>query len=188
MVINIYSSNMECKAILKVRESCKNVWVMLPFVRTLDEVNKVLKIMESEGLKRSEDFKVWLMAELPAVAIIPEDFAKLDIDGASIGSNDLTQLVLGVDRDSQILGNMNYFDEKNPAVLHAIRRIISRFHKHNKTVSLCGQAPSTYPEYAEFLVLAGIDSVSVNPDVVESVKRIVSEAERKKPMLEIAKE
>jgi pyruvate,water dikinase len=115
---------LECRAIKKVREICKNVWIMLPFVRNTEEVVKCISLMESEGLKRSEDFKIWLMAEIPAFAIVPEDFAKLDIDGASIGSNDLTQLILGVDRDSTTLGKMGYFDEKNTAVLHGIKQII----------------------------------------------------------------
>jgi len=179
---------LECKAIRKVREEYKNVWVMLPFVRNTSEVKKALKILESEGLIRDEQFKVWIMSEVPAVAIMPEEFAKLPIDGTSIGSNDLTQLTLGVDRDSETLGKMGYFDERNEAVLRAIKRIIEGFHKHGKTVSLCGQAPSTYPEFAEFLVLAGIDSISVNPDVVEQVKRIVAKAEERKKFMEIARE
>jgi len=162
---------LECKAIKKVREECDNVWVMLPFVRTTDEVVKCLKIMEEEGLKRSEDFKVWLMAEVPSMALIPEKFAELPIDGVSIGSNDLTQLVLGVDRDSALLGRMGYFDERNPAVLKAIHNIIQGFHAKNKTVSICGQAPSVYPEIVSFLLKEGVDSLSVNPDVVNKVRQ-----------------
>ena len=177
---------LECKAIKRVREEYDNVWVMLPFVRNTHEVIKALKIMESEGLVRNEKFKVWIMAEVPSVALIPEDFAKLPIDGASIGSNDLTQLVLGVDRDSETLGKMGYFDERNVAVLHAIKRIIDGFHRQGKTVSLCGQSVSVYPEIAEFLVNCGIDSVSVNPDAVESVKRHVSEIESTLKFVEIA--
>ena len=167
------SFRMECKAIKKVRQECSNVWVMLPFVRNIREVEKCLKIMESEGLKRDEYFKVWLMAEVPAIALIPEEFARLPIDGASIGSNDLTQLVLGVDRDSALLGKMGYFDERNPAVLKAIENIINGFHAEGKTVSICGQAPSVYPEIVEFLVKKKIDSFSINPDAVNSVRASV---------------
>jgi len=167
---------LECKAIKKVREECDNVWVMLPFVRTVDEVEKCLKIIEEEGLKRSENFKIWLMAEVPSLAFIPERFAELPIDGASIGSNDLTQLVLGVDRDSALLGRMGYFDERNPAVLKAIHNIIRGFHKHNKTVSICGQAPSVYPEIVSFLLKEGVDSISVNPDAIGKVRQQLEKA------------
>ena len=117
-------------------------------------------------------------AEVPAVALIPEEFAELPITGASIGSNDLTQMTLGTDRDSAKLGRMGYFDERNPAVLKAISNIIRGFKKHNKTVSICGQAPSEYPEIVEFLVKEGIDSISVNPDVVNKTRKLVASVER----------
>jgi pyruvate,water dikinase len=171
---------LECRAIRKVREEfgLTNVWVMLPFVRTLWEVKEVLKIMEEEGLKRSKDFKVWIMAEVPSVAILAEKFAEL-VDGFSIGSNDLTQLVLGADRDSNILAEMGYFDERDPAVLESIRMIIRGAHRKGATVSICGQAPSVYPEIVEFLVREGIDSISVNPDAVISTRRLVASIERK---------
>lgn len=150
---------------------------MLPFVRITDEVKKCLEIMRTEGLVKEEGFKVWLMAEIPSLALIPEDFAKLDIDGVSIGSNDLTMLVLGVDRDSAKLGKMGYFDERNKAVLKAIENIIEGFHKHEKTVSICGQSVSVYPEILKFVLKHGIDSVSINPDVVNKVKKQVAEIE-----------
>ncbi len=171
---------LEVKAIKKVREELglKNVWVMLPFVRTTWEVKEVLRIMEEVGLKRSKDFKVWIMAEVPSVAILAEEFAKL-VDGFSIGSNDLTQLVLGVDRDSQILAEMGYFDERDPAVLRAIEMIVKAAKKHGRTVSICGQAPSVYPEIVEFLVRVGVDSISVNPDAVIPTRRLVASIERK---------
>jgi pyruvate,water dikinase len=171
---------LEVKAILKVREEMglKNVWVMLPFVRTTWEVKEVLKIMEEVGLKRSRDFKVWIMAEVPSVAILADEFAKL-VDGFSIGSNDLTQLVLGVDRDSQLLAEMGYFDERDPAVLKAIEMIIKAAKRHGRTVSICGQAPSVYPEIVEYLVRLGIDSISVNPDAVIRTRRLVASIERK---------
>ncbi|MEM0243592.1 MAG: putative PEP-binding protein, partial [Candidatus Aenigmatarchaeota archaeon] len=171
---------LECKAIKKVREEYKldNVWVMLPFVRTVWEVKKVLKIMEEEGLKRSENFKIWIMAEVPSVVFLADKFAKY-CDGFSIGSNDLTQLILGVDRDSAILTNMGYFDERNDAVLKAIRDLIKKAHRAKVTVSICGQAPSFYPEFTEFLVKCGIDSISVNPDAVLKTKKIVYDVERR---------
>ncbi|MCC5993991.1 MAG: phosphoenolpyruvate synthase [Candidatus Aenigmarchaeota archaeon] len=171
---------LECRAIRKVREEYKldNVWVMLPFVRTTWEVEKALKIMEEEGLKRSETFKVWLMAEVPSIVFLADKFAKY-CDGFSIGSNDLTQLVLGIDRDSGILANMGYFDERNEAVLRAIKELIRKAHRKNVTVSICGQAPSVYPEITEFLVKHGIDSVSVNPDVVSKTRKLVYETEQK---------
>ena len=171
---------LEVRAIRKVREEygLKNVWVMLPFVRTTWEVKEVLKIMEEEGLKRSRDFKVWIMAEVPSVALLADEFAKL-VDGFSIGSNDLTQLVLGVDRDSQLLAEMGYFDERDPAVLKAIEMIIKAAKRHGRTVSICGQAPSVYPEIVEYLVRLGIDSISVNPDAVIRTRRLVASIERK---------
>jgi pyruvate,water dikinase len=170
---------LECRAIKKVREEYKlnNVWVMLPFVRTTWEVEKALKIMEEEGLKRSEDFKVWLMAEVPSIVFMAEEFSKL-CDGFSIGSNDLTQLVLGVDRDSDLLANMGYFDERNEAVKRAIQELIKKAHKNKVTVSICGQAPSVYPEFTEFLVRNKIDSISVNPDTVAKTKKLVYEVEK----------
>ncbi len=166
---------LECKAISKVREKHQNVHVMLPFVRTTNEVIKCLKIMKSEGLERSGSFKIFLMAEVPSLALIPEEFAELNIDGASIGSNDLTQLVLGIDRDSAILGRMGYFDERNKAVLMALYNIIKGFKKHDKSVSICGQAPSLYPEMVKFLIEEGIDSLSINPDSVVKVKNQLEE-------------
>jgi len=170
---------LECRAIKRVREAgMVNVMVMLPFVRTTSEVEKVLEIMREEGLQRADDFKVWLMAEVPAVALIPEEFAQLDIDGASIGSNDLTQGVLCVDRDSGKLGRMGYFDERNPAVLKAIENIIQGFKKFGKTVSICGQSVSVYAEMTEFVVKNGITSVSVNPDVVVKTRKLIAEVER----------
>ncbi|MEM1927332.1 MAG: pyruvate, water dikinase [Acidilobaceae archaeon] len=171
---------LELRAIKKVREEwgLKNVWVMFPFVRTTWELEKALKLMESEGLGRSKDFKVWIMVEVPSTVFLAEEFAKM-VDGFSIGSNDLTQLVLGADRDSGILARMGYFDERDPAVLKAIRRVIRAAKKHGITSSICGQAPSVYPEIVEFLVREGIDSISVNPDAVVSTRMLVASIERK---------
>lgn len=171
---------LECKAIKKVRDEMglKNVWVMLPFVRTTWEVEKAIKIMKEEGLERGKDFKLWFMAEVPSIIILADEFSKL-CDGFSIGSNDLTQLLLGADRDSGILGNLGYFDERDPAVLRSIAHLIKVAHENGVTVSICGQAPSVYPEITEFLVENGIDSISVNPDVVVATKKLVASVEQK---------
>lgn len=171
---------LEVRAIRKVREEMglTNVWVMLPFVRTTWEVERALKIMEEEGLKRGKDFKVWAMAEVPSIVFLADKFAEY-VDGFSIGSNDLTQLVLGADRDSSILAEMGYFDERDPAVLAAIKMLIEKAHSKGATVSICGQAPSVYPEIVEFLVENGIDSISVNPDAVIPTRRLVASIERK---------
>ncbi|MCW1301114.1 MAG: phosphoenolpyruvate synthase [Candidatus Nanoarchaeia archaeon] len=180
---------LECKAIRKVREEFKlrNVWVMLPFVRTTWEVEKCIKIMEEEGLKRSEDFQIWLMAEVPSIIFLADEFSKL-CDGFSIGSNDLTQLILGADRDSQILGKMGYFDERNAAVLRAMKHLIQVAHQFGKTVSICGQSVSVYPEINEFLVRCGIDSISVNPDAVIEARKHIYEIEEKLAMEKLAAE
>ncbi|MEM3202670.1 MAG: pyruvate, water dikinase [Saccharolobus sp.] len=171
---------LEVRAILKAREEMglKNIWVMFPFVRTTWELKRAISIMEEEGLKRSSDFKVWIMAEVPSVVVLAEQFAKL-IDGFSVGSNDLAQLTLGVDRDSELLARMGYYDERDPAVMKSIKKLINAAHKYNKTVSICGQAPSVYPEVVEYLVKAGIDSISVNPDAVINVRRHVASIEQK---------
>lgn len=173
---------LECKAVKKVRDEwgLTNVWIMLPFVRCTWEVEECLRIMAEEGLKRGRDFKVWLMAEVPSIVILAEEFSKL-CDGFSIGSNDLTQLILGTDRDSQILPAIDsrYFDERDPAVKKAIARLIRVAHENGITVSICGQAPSVYPEITEFLVREGIDSVSVNPDVVIQTRKLIASLEQK---------
>ncbi|MDH5807057.1 MAG: phosphoenolpyruvate synthase [Candidatus Methanomethylicaceae archaeon] len=173
---------LECRAIKRVRDilGLKNVHVMLPFVRTTWEVEKCLEIMKNEGLERNRDFKVWLMAEVPSIIFMADEFAKL-CDGFSIGSNDLTQLILGVDRDSPILPKQDsrYFDERDSAVLRAISHLIKVAHKYGRTVSICGQGPSVYPELTEFLVRCGIDSISVNPDAVIWTRKIVASIERK---------
>ena len=171
---------LECRAIVKVREEygLTNVIVMLPFVRTTEELIKVKEIMKEEGLEQNKNFKIWIMAEVPSVVFQAEEFAQL-VDGFSIGSNDLTQLIMGADRDSGILNNMGYFDERNEAVKRAISTLIKAAHKYGKTISICGQGPSQYPELAEFLVEEGIDSMSVNPDTVAYTKKLVASVEQK---------
>lgn len=171
---------LECQAIQKCRVEwgLKNVYVMLPMVRTLWEAKKVLQIMKEEGLERSRDFKVWFMAETPSIAIMADEFSKL-VDGFSIGSNDMTQGILMIDRDSERLGQMGYFDERDPAVKRIIAHLIRVAHENGCTVSICGEGPSNLPDFAEFLVRAGIDSISVNNDAVVATKQNVAAVEQK---------
>jgi pyruvate,water dikinase len=171
---------LEIRALKKVREEfgLKNVHMMVPFVRLPSELKRINELLEEEGLRRTNDFKFWMMAEVPSNVLMAKEFAEY-CDGFSIGSNDLTMLIMGADRDSQILGNMGYFDERIPAVQRAIAKLIEDAHEKGKTVSICGQGPSVYPEFTEFLVRCGIDSISVNPDTVESTKRLVASVERK---------
>jgi pyruvate,water dikinase len=171
---------LECQAIVKCRREwgLKNVWVMLPMVRTVWEAEKVLAIMKEEGLERSRDFKVWFMAETPSIAIMADEFSKM-IDGFSIGSNDMTQGILMIDRDSERLGQMGYFDERDPAVKRIIVHLIKVAHENGCTVSICGEGPSNLPDFAEFLVRAGIDSISVNNDAILATKKHVASVEQK---------
>ena len=169
---------LECLAVRKVREEfgLKNLHVMIPFCRNVEECEKVVDIMASCGLARGKDFKVWLMAEIPANIILADQFNKY-VDGYSIGSNDLTMLVLGCDRDNDTVAHI--YDERNLAVKRAIRHLIDVAHKDGKTVSICGQAPSVYPEFTEFLIKSGIDSISVNPDTVKFTKKLVAQVEQR---------
>jgi pyruvate,water dikinase len=171
---------LECQAIKKCRTEwgLKNVWLMLPMVRTLWEAEQVLEIMKQEGLERSRDFKVWFMAETPSIAIMADEFSKM-ADGFSIGSNDMTQGILMIDRDSERLGQMGYFDERDPAVKRIIAHLIKVAHENGCTVSICGEGPSNLPDFAEFLVRAGIDSISVNNDAVVATKKLVASIEQK---------
>jgi pyruvate,water dikinase len=168
---------LECRAIRKVREhiGLGNVVVMIPFCRTPDEADRVLAVMAEHGLERGRNgLEVYVMGEIPSNVLLADDFARR-FDGFSIGSNDLTQLVLGVDRDSERLAPL--FDEDSPAVKMMIADLIAKAHAHGCKVGLCGQAPSDRPEFARFLVESGIDSMSVNPDSFARVKAIVADAE-----------
>ena len=169
---------LELKAVRKVREEYgyKNLNVMIPFCRRVDEMQKVVDLMAQEGLHRGPDFKVWLMAEIPSNIILADQFNQF-VDGYSIGSNDLTMLIMGCDRDNDTVAPL--FDERNLAVKRAIRHLIAVAHKDGKTVSICGQAPSVYPDFAEFLVKSGIDSISVNPDAVVSTRKHVAQVEQR---------
>lgn len=170
----------ELYAIKKAREEAgmRNLCIMLPFARTVDEVKSIIGMMESIGLKRNNDFKVYLMAETPANIFMADEFSKY-CDGFSIGSNDLTQLIMGADRDSDILGHMGYFDERNEAVKRAISYLIKVAHDNGITVGICGQGPSVYPDLTEFLIMEGIDYVSLNPDTVIKTKKIIASIEQK---------
>ena len=169
---------LECQALRKVREEMgfDNVVIMVPFCRRLEEADKVLKILADNGLERGKDgLQIYVMCEIPSNVLLADKFAER-FDGFSIGSNDLTQLILGVDRDSAALADL--FDEQDEAVKIAIRQVIEKAHAAGRKVGICGQGPSDYPEFAEFLVEAGIDSMSLNPDSVVQVKRHVAEKER----------
>jgi pyruvate,water dikinase len=165
---------LECRALRRVREGMglTNVVVMIPFCRTLGEADHVLA---DEGLVRGENgLKVYVMAEIPASIILAEEFAER-FDGFSIGSNDLTQLTLGVDRDSEALAHV--FDERDPAVVRSIQSLAARAHAAGRPVGLCGQRPSDDPAFTAILVEAGLDSIFVAPDSFAAVKGHVARAE-----------
>lgn len=168
----------ECQGLARVRDEMglTNMKVMVPFLRTPEEGKKVLEIMRRNGLESGKDgLEIYVMCELPVNVILADEFLNL-FDGFSIGSNDLTQLTLGVDRDSELVSSI--FDERNPAVLEMFRRAIVACKKHKKYCGICGQAPSDYPEIAEFLVKEGISSISLNPDSVISTWRVVERLEK----------
>ncbi|MBJ7328590.1 MAG: phosphoenolpyruvate synthase [Solirubrobacteraceae bacterium] len=155
----------------------ENVHVMLPFVRTTRELESCIALISESGLSRRRGFELWVMAEVPSVLFNLERYAALGIAGISIGSNDLTQLLLGADRDSEALSEV--FDERDPAVLDYLSQLIPRARAAGLKTSICGQAPSTHPEYAELLVRAGIDAISVTPDAVDRTRRSVATAEQR---------
>jgi pyruvate,water dikinase len=169
---------MECRAIRKTREvfGLKNIWAMVPFCRTVEEGKKVLELMAKNGLKKeNKGLKVIMMCEIPSNVILAEEFLKL-FDGMSIGSNDLTQLILGLDRDSALVANIG--DERNEAVKEMIRKVIKLCNQKKKYCGICGQGPSDFPEFAKFLMRENIESISLNPDTV--IKTILTLAKIKK--------
>lgn len=170
---------LECQALKKVRDEfgLNNVKIMIPFCRTIDEGKKVLTIMEKNGLKRGKNnLQVYVMCEIPANVILADEFSKI-FDGFSIGSNDLTQLVLGLDRDSEIVSDI--YDERNPAVKNFISQVIAKAKNNKKKIGICGQAPSDFPDFAQFLVTQKIDSISLNPDTVIKTRIAIAEQEKK---------
>jgi pyruvate,water dikinase len=171
--------SLECAALKRVREAMglDNVIIMIPFCRRVDEARMVLKEMEKNGLKRGDNgLQVYIMCEIPSNVVLVDDFCQL-VDGMSIGSNDLTQLTLGIDRDSELLAKE--FDERDPAVKKMVSMSIQGTKRNNRHSGLCGQAPSDYPEFAEFLVEEGIDSISINPDTVMKITLKVLETEKR---------
>ena len=164
----------------KVREKMglSNVKLMIPFCRTVEEGRKVLAVMAESGLQRGENGReLYMMCELPANIILAEEFAEL-FDGFSVGSNDLTQLTLGLDRDSSLIAHL--FHERNLAVQRLIADVIQRLHACGRKVGICGQGPSDYPEFARFLVTCGIDSISLNPDTVVKTTQAIAELEQQR--------
>ena len=150
---------------------------MLPFVRTARELAACRELVAATGLLDRAGFELWVMAEVPSVLFNLERYAELGVAGISIGSNDLTQLVLGVDRDSEVLADV--FDERDPAVVAYLEQLIPRARELGLATSICGQAPSVHPEYSEILVGAGIDAVSVSVDAVDRTRRLLAAAEQR---------
>lgn len=170
--------NLELKAIKNVREKYnqKNLWIMIPFVRTVNELEKVKLLINKSGLVRSSTFKIWMMVEIPSNVILLNEFIKVGIDGISIGSNDLTMLVMGTDRDNFEVSTE--FNEMDKSTMWAFEHVIKTAHKYGITSSMCGQAASTYPELIRKLVSWGVSSVSVSPDALNSTRKLISEAEK----------
>ncbi len=167
--------NLELQAIKKVREKYDNLWMMIPFVRSPEELAKVRRLIAAEGFFESSTFKLWMMVELPVNVIQLTDFIKVGIDGVSIGSNDLTMLVLGTDRDNAEVASA--FNERAKAVRWCLRRVIRICNKYKISSSICGQAPSTYEDLVEKLVRYGVTSISVNPDAIERVREVIARTE-----------
>lgn len=170
---------LELDAIKKVRNEydLKNLWIMIPFVRTVEEMKQCMAMVAKSGLKQGPDFKIWMMCEVPSNVILLDRFLDLGIDGISIGSNDLTQLTLGVDRDNQTLAKL--FDERDESVALSIQYVIKTCRKKNVTCSICGQAPSVYPEVTEMMVKAGTTSVSVTPDMIIQTRKVIASVEKR---------
>ncbi|MBI3397256.1 phosphoenolpyruvate synthase [Candidatus Woesebacteria bacterium] len=169
--------NLELQAIKAVRKKYNNLWLMIPFVRSPEELMRVRRIVASEELFDSVTFKFWMMAELPVNVVLLEEFINVGIDGVSIGSNDLTMLLEGVDRDNSEVASS--FNEMSPVVFWALEKIIKTCNKHHITCSICGQAPSVYEDLVEKLVKWGITSISVNPDAINRVRTLVAECEER---------
>jgi pyruvate,water dikinase len=169
---------LELTALSRVWDSgLHNLHVMLPFVRTARELRRCRELIAEAGLLERPGFELWVMAEVPSVLFNLEEYAALGVAGISIGSNDLTQLLLGADRDNELLAET--FDERDPAVIRYLGELLARAKELGLLTSICGQAPSVHPEYAELLVRAGIDAISVCIDALESTRRLVAAAEQR---------
>jgi pyruvate,water dikinase len=166
---------MEIDMIKRVRQQYNNLWIMIPFVRTVEQMAKIIQKLKQEGLSSSSDFKIWMMVEVPSNVFLIDEFIDVGINGVSIGSNDLTQLTLGIDRDNPKLADD--FDERNEAVMMSLKKVIRTTAKRGVTASICGQAPSVYPELTQKLVKWGITSISVSPDAIESTRELIARAE-----------
>ena len=173
----VFEMELEAIKIVRNKKGFKNFWLMIPFVRTVEEMEQVKKMVSAAGLHRSGTFKLLMMAEIPANVILIDKFLDVGIDGISIGSNDLTMLLLGLDRDNAKISTE--FREMDPAVLTSMERLITTCKRRGLYSGICGQAPSVYPELTKKLVSWGISSISVSPDVIEKTRQIISEAERK---------
>lgn len=166
-------------------EAVKNIWqigyenlqLMIPFVRLPWEMVKIKQLIEKSGLMANKKFKLWIMVEVPSCALNLEDFLKLGINGVSIGTNDLTMMLLGVDRDNQEVSSI--YDERSPFIISVLEYIVKTCAKYNVTCSICGQAASDYPEIIEKLIESGITSVSVNPDAIERTRQLIYQLENK---------
>ena len=169
---------LELEAIKMVRNKFghKNLWIMIPFVRTVEELIAVKRIINQAGLERSSTFKLWMMVEIPSNVIMFEKFIEVGIDGVSIGSNDLTMLIMGTDRDNSEVASE--FNEMYPAPVWAFEHVIKTAHKHGITASMCGQAVSTYPELVRNLVSWGVTSVSVSPDAIDATRKLLAQTEK----------
>ncbi len=174
---DVFNLELEAIKIVRNKMDLTNVYVMIPFVRTVDEMRKCKDLLEAAGLHRSPDFKLWMMCEVPSNVILLEKFLAIGIDGISLGTNDLTQLTLGVDRDNQELAKS--FDERDEAIQLSVEYVIKTCRKHGVTISVCGQAPSIYPEFTELMVRNGATSVSVTPDVAVQTRKIIASVEKR---------
>jgi len=174
---DVFKLELEAIKIVRNKMDLTNLHVMIPFVRTVDEMTKCKALLETAGLFRGPDFKLWMMVEVPSNIILLEKFLSIGIDGVSLGTNDLTQLTLGVDRDNQNLAKS--FDERDEAISLSVEYVIKTCRKYGVTVSVCGQAPSIYPEFTELMVKNGATSVSVTPDVAIQTRKIIASIEKR---------
>ncbi len=174
---DVFKMEVEAIKIVRNKKGYKNLHVMFPFVRTVDQLKDVKSLMASFGLRRSGSFKVWMMVEIPSNVILLDEFIDVGIDGVSVGTNDLTMLTLGVDRDNERVANV--YSEMNEAVLKSLEKIITTAKRRGITSSICGQAPSVYPELVKMLVEWGMTSVSLSPDVLDKTRKIVYDMEKK---------